>query len=136
MYFYVFQLHWQVRDIPNLCRRTLQCCHQLASLNENILHKTEDRCHYLCLFLENLIELLLKYDQVIYSFYDSFLATIIWNFTNNDYSMYTTQKCNHHNVSTNEIDFYFLLTLMKTKQMSLFAKLSLCIFFSALGNCI
>ncbi|GFQ78908.1 exportin-4 [Trichonephila clavata] len=53
-----FKLHWQVRENPDLCHHTLQCFHQLASLNGCIMNKKEDRCSYLRWFIENLLQLL------------------------------------------------------------------------------
>ncbi|KFM64442.1 Exportin-4, partial [Stegodyphus mimosarum] len=53
-----FKLHWQVRDNPDLCHHTLQCFHQLASLNGSVVSKKEDRCLYVGRFLENLLQLL------------------------------------------------------------------------------
>ncbi|GFY41887.1 exportin-4 [Trichonephila inaurata madagascariensis] len=53
-----FKLHWQVRENPDLCHHTLQCFHQLASLNGCVMNKKEDRCSYLRWFIENLLQLL------------------------------------------------------------------------------
>ncbi|GIY56076.1 exportin-4 [Caerostris darwini] len=53
-----FKLHWQVRENPDLCHHTLQCFHQLASLNGSVMNKKEDRCSYLRWFIENLLRLL------------------------------------------------------------------------------
>ncbi|XP_054711675.1 exportin-4-like [Uloborus diversus] len=53
-----YKLHWQVREIPDLCHHTLQCLHQLSSLNGQVLSKKEDRLSYLRCFVENLVHLL------------------------------------------------------------------------------
>ncbi|KAG8194645.1 hypothetical protein JTE90_003118 [Oedothorax gibbosus] len=53
-----FKLHWQVRDTPDLCHHTMQCFHQLSSLNGIVMNKKEDRCVYFQWFIENLMNLL------------------------------------------------------------------------------
>ncbi|XP_055939615.1 exportin-4-like [Argiope bruennichi] len=52
-----FKLHWQIRENPDLCHHTLQCFHQLASLNGSVVNKKEDRCSYLRWLIENLLNL-------------------------------------------------------------------------------